>query len=245
MSDNDNPSDPTSYDVGYGKPPQHTQFQPGRSGNPRGRPRRERRASHPMFHHDPAIKTIREEARRKVKIRVNGRVKTVSVEQAIVRRLTSQAMSGDRWALKTWIQRHSQAERENLKSQKEIGKTVDEYRRKYHADRDKMSAHFAYDPDFSLPHPDDFYFDADRGTWEMLQPETPKEKKALEKALKYRDELLEAIEELSVLETLAPVQKDALRAFKRTVADINRDLPVSCRRSSIHEIPPAYIVDDD
>jgi hypothetical protein len=27
------------YDVGYGKPPKHTQFKPGHSGNPRGRRR--------------------------------------------------------------------------------------------------------------------------------------------------------------------------------------------------------------
>jgi hypothetical protein len=29
-----------SFEIGYGKPPQHTQFQKGRSGNPGGRPRR-------------------------------------------------------------------------------------------------------------------------------------------------------------------------------------------------------------
>lgn len=27
------------YNVGYGKPPRHTQFRKGRSGNPHGRPR--------------------------------------------------------------------------------------------------------------------------------------------------------------------------------------------------------------
>ena len=27
------------YSVGYGRPPQHTRFQPGRSGNPKGRPK--------------------------------------------------------------------------------------------------------------------------------------------------------------------------------------------------------------
>ncbi len=29
----------SDYEVGYGKPPRHTRFQPGRSGNPRGRPK--------------------------------------------------------------------------------------------------------------------------------------------------------------------------------------------------------------
>jgi hypothetical protein len=30
-----------SYTVGYGRPPKHTQFQPGKSGNPKGRPKRD------------------------------------------------------------------------------------------------------------------------------------------------------------------------------------------------------------
>ena len=32
------PDDERYYEVGYGKPPCHTRFEPGRSGNPRGRP---------------------------------------------------------------------------------------------------------------------------------------------------------------------------------------------------------------
>ncbi|MCA0372784.1 MAG: DUF5681 domain-containing protein [Proteobacteria bacterium] len=30
--------DDAPYDIGYGKPPKHSQFKPGQSGNPRGRP---------------------------------------------------------------------------------------------------------------------------------------------------------------------------------------------------------------
>ena len=32
------PDDERDYDVGYGKPPRHTRFVKGQSGNPRGRP---------------------------------------------------------------------------------------------------------------------------------------------------------------------------------------------------------------
>ena len=32
------PDDERDYEVGYGKPPRHTRFEPGRSGNPHGRP---------------------------------------------------------------------------------------------------------------------------------------------------------------------------------------------------------------
>ncbi len=42
MSDDERPADQTStggYDVGYRKPPKHTRFKPGQSGNPRGRPK--------------------------------------------------------------------------------------------------------------------------------------------------------------------------------------------------------------
>jgi Family of unknown function (DUF5681) len=33
------PSAERAYSVGYGRPPAHTRFQPGRSGNPKGRPK--------------------------------------------------------------------------------------------------------------------------------------------------------------------------------------------------------------
>lgn len=35
-------TDPKDYKVGYGKPPKHTRFAPGVSGNPKGKPRKSR-----------------------------------------------------------------------------------------------------------------------------------------------------------------------------------------------------------
>ena len=36
--------DQTDYEVGYGKPPKHTQFPKGQSGNPKGRPKKRKTA---------------------------------------------------------------------------------------------------------------------------------------------------------------------------------------------------------
>jgi hypothetical protein len=33
------PTEKSTYEVGYGKPPRHSRFKPGRSGNPKGRPK--------------------------------------------------------------------------------------------------------------------------------------------------------------------------------------------------------------
>ena len=35
----DEPSPTSDYVVGYGRPPEHTRFKPGKSGNPKGRPK--------------------------------------------------------------------------------------------------------------------------------------------------------------------------------------------------------------
>ena len=35
----ENPPSERDYEVGYGRPPKHTRFKPGQSGNPRGRPK--------------------------------------------------------------------------------------------------------------------------------------------------------------------------------------------------------------
>lgn len=38
--------DPKDYKVGKGKPPKHTQFKPGQSGNPKGRPKGSKNVHH-------------------------------------------------------------------------------------------------------------------------------------------------------------------------------------------------------
>ncbi len=80
-------------DVGYGKPPKDTRFKKGRSGNPKGRPKRSRNFS----------KLIEDELGSKVNIREGETTSQVTKQQAIVMRMANRAMNGDVRALK-WIE---------------------------------------------------------------------------------------------------------------------------------------------
>lgn len=83
------PSERAEYEVGYGKPPKHTQFKPGQSGNPKGRPKGAK-----------GLTTIaREVLTRKVHVRTAEGVKTMSHMEALVFKQTELAMKGNPRAL--------------------------------------------------------------------------------------------------------------------------------------------------
>lgn len=72
------------YEVGYARPPKHAQFQPGQSGNPKGRPRGVK----------SPFTLLREELQRKVTLRENGTVTTVTKLEAIMKRVVADTLSG-------------------------------------------------------------------------------------------------------------------------------------------------------
>ncbi len=77
------PSD--GYTVGYGKPPQHARFKPGRSGNPRGRPKGRKNFQTELL----------EELHEGIAVREGGRRRTVSKQRAMLKTLTAKALQGD------------------------------------------------------------------------------------------------------------------------------------------------------
>ena len=78
------------YDVGYGKPPRHTRFAKGQSGNPRGRPCGAKNFT-----------TLLEEALHEpVTVTENGGRRKVSKRQAIVTQLVNRSATADFRAIK-------------------------------------------------------------------------------------------------------------------------------------------------
>ena len=75
----------SGYRVGYQKPPAHTQFRPGRSGNPKGRPKKPRN-----------FKTeLQEELFERVLVKEGGQAKKVSKQRAMLKAISAKAMSGN------------------------------------------------------------------------------------------------------------------------------------------------------
>lgn len=75
--------------VGYRRPPVHTRFKPGKSGNPKGRPKGQRNLT----------SEVEKAMAMPVPVTVNGRRKNVRTLTALVWRLREKALGGDHKSL--------------------------------------------------------------------------------------------------------------------------------------------------
>jgi hypothetical protein len=77
------------YDVGYGRPPVHSRFKPGQSGNSKGRPKGVRN-----FKTD-----VQTTLKASVRVTRGGKPRNVSTQEAALLRLREKALGGDARAL--------------------------------------------------------------------------------------------------------------------------------------------------
>ena len=78
-------AEPARYEVGYGRPPRDHQFKPGKSGNPKGRPKGAKS--------EASIWQTR--LNEKIEVREGGRVRKITVREAIVLRCIEDALKGN------------------------------------------------------------------------------------------------------------------------------------------------------
>jgi hypothetical protein len=77
------------YEVGYGRPPVATRFQPGSINNPNGRPKKKKTVG----------QTFEQALMIRVRIEENGRPKTMTAQEVIIRNLVNAAARGDTRAI--------------------------------------------------------------------------------------------------------------------------------------------------
>ncbi|HYU11241.1 MAG TPA: DUF5681 domain-containing protein [Stellaceae bacterium] len=71
--------------VGYGKPPRHSRFRKGQSGNPRGRPKGSQSAA----------RLARSILNEKIVIRENGKRRAITRREAMLKQLANKGVMGD------------------------------------------------------------------------------------------------------------------------------------------------------
>ena len=81
------------YQIGYGKPPKSNRFRPGRSGNPRGRPK----GTHSV------VSALRKVAAQKIKVKDRNGERFITKHDAIFSQLVNKAASGDIRAILEYI----------------------------------------------------------------------------------------------------------------------------------------------
>ena len=89
-----------SYRVGYGRPPKEHRFQPGQSGNRKGRPKGAKNTA----------TLLREILDRKIEVRTGSTVRKISVREAILTRFAEFALKGDTKSAAFLLQRYDMLE---------------------------------------------------------------------------------------------------------------------------------------
>lgn len=84
---------PRNYEVGKGKPPKHTRFKPGQSGNPKGRPKG----------HNNLKTDLMAEMSQRMTVKEGDKTLRLTKQQVLIKTLSTRALNGDMKAAGTVI----------------------------------------------------------------------------------------------------------------------------------------------
>jgi hypothetical protein len=200
MTDSGDPAGKTSRS--YRNPPSEHRFRKGVSGNPKGRPRKERVLVGTIFDDKPGfgfedrIKALAiEEAYRLITIREGDRVEKIPVIQAILRKVAVAAANGNTRAQQNYLTLLTGAEADRRMAAAKILKFNVQYKEKWDGIFAKRALNGETGPD-PLPHPDDIIIDPKTGEVTIDGPVTLEQKRAQDQLCAEGPELVQELREI-------------------------------------------------
>jgi Family of unknown function (DUF5681) len=125
---------PATYAIGKGRPPQHTRWKPGQSGNPKGRPKGSR----------PVGAILQDIVQQRVPVTENGKTRWIPALEVMLRRLANDAMRSDQRAIKlllSLVDRYAQSPETALQFREML------------AEDEEILAQYLQEPVASIPEP--------------------------------------------------------------------------------------------
>jgi Family of unknown function (DUF5681) len=173
------------FGVGYKRPPEHTRFKKGQSGNPRGRPK----SSNLGLAGSQSVNSLAlKEGQRRIPVREGDEIREIPAIQAVMLSQLKSATGGSAYAQKHYIQRFDWAEREN---RERIAREIEVWEEYVSIQRRLISDAQAKGQPLPspLPHPDDVIIDYETGV-RFVGPLCDEDVARMQETLKVRDALI-------------------------------------------------------
>lgn len=174
------------WQVGFGKPPLHSRYQKGRSGNPNGRPKR--MESGLSLDERPVLAAALKAAERKVPRRENGRVDEISTRDAVVQATIVAALKGNPRSQALALRLLQDADDAHAAEVRDRNAVWERYKAEMSVEL-AAAADRGAPPPRILPHPDDVVISRQKGP-QFIGPINESEQAKLDATVALRDVLI-------------------------------------------------------